>query len=49
MGALDGLVERSNAVVLGDLYRLVGGSRSLAEDLAQERFFSMLRQETFDL
>jgi DNA-directed RNA polymerase specialized sigma24 family protein len=46
--ALDDLVERSYAVVLGGLYRLVGGNRSLAEDLAQEMFLSLLRQEMFD-
>ena len=35
-------------MVLGDLYRLAGGRRPLAEDLAQETFLSLLRQETFD-
>jgi RNA polymerase sigma-70 factor (ECF subfamily) len=41
--ALAALVERHYAPVLGYLYRLVGGRRALAEDLAQETFICLLR------
>jgi len=41
--ALVALVERYNAPLLGYLYRLVGGDRALAEDLAQETFVRLLR------
>jgi RNA polymerase sigma-70 factor, ECF subfamily len=42
-GALNGLVERHYSPLLGYLYRMVGGDRALAEDLAQETFLRALR------
>lgn len=42
-GALEGLVERHYDPLLGYLYRMVGGDRALAEDLAQETFLRALR------
>lgn len=42
-GALNGLVERHYDPLLGYLYRMVGGDRALAEDLAQETFLRALR------
>jgi RNA polymerase sigma-70 factor (ECF subfamily) len=41
------LVGRHHALLLGYLYRLVGGDRSLAEDLVQETFLRLLRQTTY--
>jgi RNA polymerase sigma-70 factor (ECF subfamily) len=40
--ALSLLVERYYGAILGYLYRLVGGQRPLAEDLAQETFIRLL-------
>ncbi len=37
------LVERHHSSLLGFLYRLTGGDRSLAEDLTQEAFLRALR------
>jgi len=37
------LVERHHAPLMGFLYRLTGGDRALAQDLAQEVFLRMLR------
>ena len=37
------LVERHHGLLLGFLYRLTGGDRSLAEDLTQETFLRALR------
>jgi RNA polymerase sigma-70 factor, ECF subfamily len=37
------LVERHHSPLLGFLYRLTGGDRPLAEDLAQETFLRLLR------
>lgn len=45
-GALDALVTRYHAPLLGYLYCLVGGDRSLAEDLVQETLLRVLRQRT---
>jgi RNA polymerase sigma-70 factor (ECF subfamily) len=42
--ALGLLVERHHGPVLGYLYRLTGGSRQLAEDLAQETFLALLNE-----
>jgi RNA polymerase sigma-70 factor (ECF subfamily) len=44
--ALGGLVERHYDLLLGYLYRMVGGDRALAEDLAQETFLRALRSIT---
>lgn len=41
--ALNALVERHHAPLLGYLYRLTGGDRPLAEDLVQETFLRTLR------
>jgi RNA polymerase sigma-70 factor (ECF subfamily) len=41
--ALNTLVERHHSPLLGFLYRLTGGDRALAEDLAQEAFLRVLR------
>lgn len=41
--ALAGLVERHHSLLLGYLYRLNGGDRSLAEDWVQESFLRVLR------
>jgi RNA polymerase sigma-70 factor, ECF subfamily len=38
------LVERHHSPLLGFLYRLTGGDRPLAEDLAQETFLRVLRR-----
>jgi RNA polymerase sigma-70 factor (ECF subfamily) len=38
------LVERHHSLLLGFLYRLTGGDRALAEDLAQETFLRLLRR-----
>lgn len=46
--ALACLVERYYTSVLGYLYRLVGANKPLAEDLSQETFLRLLRQETYD-
>src|SRR5512141_252207 len=40
---LAALVQRHHSPLLGFLYRLTGGDRSLAEDLAQEAFLRALR------
>ena len=46
---LDLLVERHYGPLLGFLFRLTGGDRSLAEDLAQEAFLHMLSKiDTYD-
>jgi RNA polymerase sigma-70 factor (ECF subfamily) len=37
------LIERHHSPLLGYLYRLTGGDRALAEDLAQETFLRVLR------
>ncbi|MBI1259148.1 MAG: sigma-70 family RNA polymerase sigma factor [Chloroflexi bacterium] len=42
-GALNALVERHYDSLLGYLYRLTRGDRSLAQDLAQETFLRALR------
>lgn len=41
--ALTHLVERHHSPLLGFLYRMTGGDRALAEDLAQEAFLRVLR------
>lgn len=41
--ALAQLVERHHSPLLGFLYRLTGGDRALAEDLAQDTFLRVLR------
>lgn len=41
--ALGRLVERHHSPLIGYLYRLTGGDRPLAEDLAQETFVRLLR------
>lgn len=41
--ALNTLVERHHASLLGYLYRMTGGDRPLAEDLVQETFLRVLR------
>ncbi len=47
--ALEGLIRRHHAPLLGYLVRLLNGNRALAEDLAQETFLRVLRRaETFD-
>jgi RNA polymerase sigma-70 factor, ECF subfamily len=45
--ALAALVTRHHALLLGYLYRLVGGDRQLSEDLVQETFLHVLRQRTY--
>lgn len=45
--ALAALVERHHSALIGYLYRLVGGDRPLAEDLSQETFARLLRQERY--
>jgi RNA polymerase sigma-70 factor, ECF subfamily len=45
--ALATLVTRHHALLLGYLYRLVGGDRQLSEDLVQETLLHMLRQRTY--
>lgn len=42
--ALAALVARHHTLLLGYLYRLVGGDHPLAEDLVQETFLRILRQ-----
>jgi RNA polymerase sigma-70 factor (ECF subfamily) len=44
--ALEILVQRYHRMLLGYLYRFVGGDRSLAEDLVQETFLRVLRQQS---
>lgn len=41
--ALAELVERHHSRLIGFLYRMTGGDRALAEDLAQESFLRVLR------
>jgi len=41
------LVERHHGPLLGYLYRLLGGDRPLAEDIAQETFLRVLRQDNY--
>ena len=45
--ALAALVTRHHGSLLGYLYRLSGGDRTLAEDLVQETLLHMLRQRTY--
>lgn len=45
--ALTALVRRHHAPLLGYLYRVVGGDRPLAEDLAQETLLRLVRQRTY--
>jgi RNA polymerase sigma-70 factor, ECF subfamily len=45
--ALTTLVTRHHAPLLGYLYRLVGGDRPLAEDMAQETFLRVMRQHIY--
>lgn len=45
--ALAALVERYHSPLIGYLYRLVGGDRPLAEDLCQETFLRLLRQQHY--
>jgi RNA polymerase sigma-70 factor, ECF subfamily len=45
--ALAALVTRHHTLLLGYLYRLVGGDRQLAEDLVQETLLHVLRQRTY--
>jgi RNA polymerase sigma-70 factor (ECF subfamily) len=40
-------VERYHAPLLGYLYRLTDGNRPLAEDLVQETFIRLLRQDSY--
>ncbi len=40
---LQALVERHHSPLLGFLYRMTGGDRSLAEDMVQEAFLRVLR------
>jgi RNA polymerase sigma-70 factor (ECF subfamily) len=40
---LNRLVERHHSPLLGFLYRMVGGDRTVAEDLVQETFLRLLR------
>ena len=41
------LVERYYGPLLGYLYRLLGGDRPLAEDIAQETFLRVLQQGSY--
>jgi len=45
--ALSQLVERYHTPLLGYLFRLVYGDRALAEDLVQETFVHVLRQNSY--
>jgi len=45
--AIQPLVERYHASLLGFLFSMVGGDRQLAEDLAQETFLRLIRQRTY--
>ena len=45
--ALAPLVERYHGALLGYLYRLTNGDRLLAEDLVQDSFVQVLRQDSF--
>src|ERR1700674_5096205 len=45
--ALAPLVTRHHSPLLGYLYRLLGGNRALAEDLAQETFLRVLEQDNY--
>jgi len=47
--ALAALVERHHSLLLGYLYRLVGGNRPLAEDLCQETFVHLLKQQSYQI
>lgn len=47
--ALSQLVERYHAPLLGYLFRLVYGDRALAEDLVQETFVRVLRQNSYQV
>ncbi len=42
-GDLSALVERHHSPLLGFLYRMTGGDRSLAEDMVQETLLRLLR------
>ncbi len=45
--ALAELVERHHRLLLGYLFRMVGGNRPLAEDLVQETFVRVMRQHSY--
>jgi RNA polymerase sigma-70 factor (ECF subfamily) len=45
--SLETLVERYHGPLLGYLYRLTNGNRSLAEDLVQETFIRLLQQGSY--
>lgn len=45
--ALGVLVERHHGPLLGYLYRMLSGDRTLAEDLAQETFVKVMQQSTY--
>lgn len=47
--ALGRLVERHHRPLIGYLYRLSGGDRPLAEDLAQETFVRLLRGSCYQV
>ncbi|HEX6798970.1 MAG TPA: RNA polymerase sigma factor [Ktedonobacterales bacterium] len=47
--ALAALVTRHHALLLGYLFRLVGGDRPLAEDLVQETLLRVMRQHSYPL
>lgn len=47
--ALTILVERHYGSLLGYLFRLAGGSRTLAEDLVQETFATILRRGGYEV
>jgi RNA polymerase sigma-70 factor, ECF subfamily len=45
--AIQPLVERYHAPLLGFLFWMVGGDRGLAEDLVQETYLRLIRQRTY--
>ncbi len=47
--ALSQLVDRYHAPLLGYLFRLLYGNRTLAEDLVQETFIRVLRQNSYQV
>jgi RNA polymerase sigma-70 factor (ECF subfamily) len=46
--ALEELVRRHQAPLLGFFYRMLDGDRAQAEDLVQETFLRLLRQRTYE-